>query len=477
MAAKYLRTRVPSDVLRDGFEQIREEFEVPQGFSDQALASARQAAARDLDALADATDLDFVTIDPEGAMDLDQAVFLTRRGDGYTVRYAIADVPGFLPAGSPLDNEVRARGVTVYSPDHKVPLHPVLLSEGVASLLEGQVRPALVWSMDLDASGALESARVHRALVRSRARLSYTQAQRAIDAGSDGSLLLLREVGLLLQEQERRRGGVSLPGMEQEIVADGGAFDLVMRRPLPVEGWNAQISLLTGRAAAAMMLDAGVGILRTMPAPSAKDVDRVRGVARSLGIQWDEQESYPEVIGRMDPEQPAQAAFLDACPALLRGAGYTPFDGQSPELSTHSAVAAPYAHVTAPLRRLVDRWGLQVCLAASGDESVPQWVREGLFEVAEQMKAGSRRASAVERANLDLVEAYVMHDRVGEEFDAVVLEAREDSSEIQLQDPAVISRCRDRLPVGRRVRVRLASADVQGRKVWFEGIRSEPTTG
>jgi exoribonuclease R len=477
MAATYLSTRVGSDILRDGFERIREEFEVPQGFSRQAVATARRAAARDLDGLADNTGLDFVTIDPEGAMDLDQAVFITRRGDGYTVHYAIADVPGFLPAGSPLDAEVRARGVTVYSPDHKVPLHPVVLSEDAASLLEGQVRPALVWSMDLDASGALESARVRRAVVRSRSRLSYAQAQRAIDAESDESLLLLREVGLLLQGQERRRGGVSLPGMEQEIIADGGAFDLVMRQPLPVEGWNAQISLLTGRAAAAMMLDAGVGILRTMPAPSAKDVDRVRGVARSLGIPWADGESYPEVIGRMDPGQAAQAAFLDACPALLRGAGYTPFDGQAPELSTHSAVAAPYAHVTAPLRRLVDRWGLQVCLAASGGESVPQWVCEGLFEVAEHMKAGSRRASAVERANLDLVEAYVMHDRVGDEFDAVVLEARDDWSQIQLQDPAVISRCRDRLPVGRRVRVRLVSADVQQRKVWFEGIRSEAVTG
>lgn len=475
MAAKYLSMRAAPEELLAGFQRIREEFEVPLAFSDQAGREARRAGGRDLEGLPDSTDLEFVTIDPDGAMDLDQAVLIERDADGYTVHYAIADVPGFIPPGTPLDGEVRARGVTVYSPDHKVPLHPVVLSEDAASLLPGQVRPALIWSMALDAQGALQAARVRRAAVRSRRRMTYEQAQQEIDGGgADATLALLREVGELLLRQERERGGVSLPGMEQEIVHDGSAYGLVMRRPLPVEGWNAQVSLLTGRAAAAMMLDAGIGVLRTMPAPSQHDVDLVRRVAQSLGIDWAPGETYPQVIARMDPLDPAHAAFLDACPALLRGAGYTAFDGQAPELTTHSAVAAPYAHVTAPLRRLVDRWGLQVCLAVSERSVIPDWVREGLFAVVDEMKVGVRRARSVERANLDLVEAFVMRDRVGEVFDTVVLEAHDDWSEVLLREPAVVARCHGRLPLGRAVRVTLQSADVQERNVWFEGVRSDP---
>ena len=133
------------------------------------------------------------------------------------------------------------------------------------------MRPAFVWDLRLDAAGQLTSAQVYRAMVRSVERLDYAHVQAAIDAGTDDErFLMLREIGERRIAQERARGGgASLPMPEQQVTArDGGGFTLEFRPPVAAEEWNAQVSLLTGMAAATMMLDAGVGVLRTMPASS-----------------------------------------------------------------------------------------------------------------------------------------------------------------------------------------------------------------
>ena len=105
-----------------------------------------------------------MTIDPPGSLDLDQAIHVERRGDGHRVSYAIADVGSFVEPGSALDAEAHARAVTVYAPDAKAPLHPVVLSEGAASLLPGQWRPAALWTIDLDSGGEPVSTVVERRL-------------------------------------------------------------------------------------------------------------------------------------------------------------------------------------------------------------------------------------------------------------------------------------------------------------------------
>lgn len=144
-----------------------------------------------------------------------------------------------------------------------------------------------------------------------------------------------------------------------------------------------------------------------------------------------------------------------------------------PEQSQHAALASSYAHVTAPLRRLVDRYGLEVCAALDAGTAVPAWVREGLPRLPELMRDSGRRAGAYERALLDLAEALALADRVGEQFDAVVLEASEDNPRkgtVMLRDPAVEARVGSQapLPVGDEVRVRLTQADPATRKVAFE---------
>ena len=253
--------------LKERFDAIRAEQEVPGAFPDTVLREARAAAASASMPERDETGVAFLTIDPPGSMDLDQAVHIERDGDGYRVRYAIADVPAFVTPGGAVDVEARRRGQTIYAPDQRTPLHPPELSEGAASLLPGEARPAFVWDMRVAGDGEGTAVEVYRALVRSHERHDYEAVQQAVDSGSaDERLMLLKEVGERRIAFERRRGGASLPMPEQEVAEDEqGHFRLYFRPPLEAEDWNAQISLMTGMAAAEMMVKGGVGILRPCP--------------------------------------------------------------------------------------------------------------------------------------------------------------------------------------------------------------------
>lgn len=391
--------------LETSLRELRSELDLPADFSPEVLAEAESARAETPDL--DLRDLPFTTLDPEGSRDLDQAFHLERTGSGFTVRYAIADVPGFIASGGALDTEARRRGQTIYLPDGSIPLHPRTLSEGRASLLSDEDRPALVWTIDLDGDGLQRAARVERALVRSREQRDYTSAQMAIDTGrADEQLALLGTIGKLRIAQEHARGGASLPMPEEEVVPDEEhGYRIERRSPLAVEEWNAQLSLLTGMAAAEIMLSGGVGILRTMPAPEPEALAKFRERVAELDTPWAEGTRYGDYLRGIDPTAPQSIGILQAATALFRGAGYTPFDGAPPELTAQAALAAPYAHVTAPLRRLVDRWGLAICLSLCEGSAVPAWVRESLTDLPALMRAAGQRASRAEGAAIDLVEA------------------------------------------------------------------------
>jgi exoribonuclease R len=441
-------------------------------------------------------------------MDLDQALCLERASDpdgggpegaAFVVHYAIADVASFVEPGGPIDAEVHERGSTLYAPDARTPLHPAVLSEGAASLLPDEDRPAAAWRIVLDARGEILDATVRRAVVRSTQRLTYGEAQTRIDAGGtgseDASLLLLREVGELRLARERERGGVSLEVPEQEIVThDDGTFGLEFRSTLPAEGWNAQISLLTGIAAARIMREGGVGVFRALPEADPRDLARLRRTARALGIDWPRETAYAELVPTLDSRVPRHAAFLSEATSLFRGASYEAFGGTGqeagvPDDAAHAAIAAEYAHVTAPLRRLVDRYGTEVCLALCAREEVPRWVLDALPGLPRTMARTGQRAGSYERAIVDVVEAALLTGREGEEFDGVVVDVEDDRErgrrleregggdttprrgQVVLADPAVRAPIEGTegtdLPLGDPVRATLREASIPARRVRF----------
>ncbi len=461
--------------VAQGMAALHRELDLPDGFPSEVLAEAHRAAAEPRLPELDRTDVPFVTIDPATSRDLDQALHLERSGSGFRVHYAIADVAAFVTPGGAIDAESHRRGETLYGPGGKLPLHPPELSERAASLLPDGPRPALLWTIDLDADGAQTGVRVQRAMVRSRAKLSYDGVQSDLDAGrADPVLGLLAEVGRLRLEQEAARGGVSLPLPDQEVVRRDDGWVLELRSQYPVEVWNAQVSLLTGMAAAGLMVEGGVGVLRTLAPADPDGVARLRRVAAALHVPWPEDLTYPGLVRSLDPARPDHAALLTESTSLLRGSGYVAFDGDLPAERRHSAIAAEYAHTTAPLRRLVDRYAGEVCVALCAGTEVPGWVREALPALPDTMRGSARRATTYEREVLDLVEAVVLQDRVGESFEGMVVSVsgkEATQGEVMVAAPAVEARLQSGderpLPLGQDVRVRLTEADPARRRVRF----------
>lgn len=503
MPSRHLRLSGVDDAMshqvRSALAAVRDELGIPGEFPAEVTAAAIKAAqqgarggADGADAAAgrvDHRDIPFVTIDPLGSRDLDQAMHLARTQDGYLVHYAIADVAAFVAPGGPIALESHKRGMTLYGADQRTPLHPPELSEGAASLLAGEDRPAVLWQIRLDVTGKITSATVGRATVRSRLQLTYDQVQSVIDGGADVAVAegishpevdlaelaaLLEAIGTLRQTRERERGGVSLNVPEQVTrTNEDGTTSLEFRSVLPVEDWNAHLSLLTGIAAARMMVDAGVGIVRTLPAASPDDVRRLRASAFAFGIDWPEGKPYADVIAELDPRDPSTAGFRTEATSLFRGASYEAF-GPLPALraddaeaakagpATHAALATHYAHVTAPLRRLVDRYGTEVCLAIAVGQAVPTWVLDALTGLPETMAKAGRLSGNYQRANLDVLEAALLSARVGEELDAVAVE----DDVVMVSSPAVKAKIKGaHLQPGLPVRVRVESADVMKRTI------------
>ncbi|GAY07734.1 RNB domain-containing ribonuclease [Pseudonocardia sp. N23] len=466
---------MPAAITQPDFDAVRTEFALPTEFPTDVLAEAARAAADDVPAAGpgrrDATDVELVTIDPPGSKDLDQAMGIVAHDDGYRVYYAIADLAAVVVPGGVLDLEVHRRGQTVYLPDGSVPLHPPVLSEGAASLLPDGPRPAVLWSIDLDATGERTAVAVERAVVRSRAQLDYDGVQADLDAGRPlpAAITLLPTVGRLRRELAVARGAIELELPEQEVVPDGsGGWTARARARVDVDTWNAEISLLTGAAAASLMLGAGVGVLRTLPGPDPDSVAAFRATAAALGADWPAGTSAARFLAGLPLDTPRALALRRAATTLLRGAGYVAFDGPGsppPADPGHGGIGAPYAHVTAPLRRLVDRYGTEVCLAVAAGDPVPGWVRDALPGLPAVMAASDTVANKVDRACVDRTEAALLAGCVGDGVEVIVL--REEPGEVYLADPPVLARCHGTLRLGERAVVRVAVADPATGRVEF----------
>ena len=176
----------PDDLLAATLRKIRTQLKLPESFAPEVEAEAAAAVAAHELPDRDLTHVPFVTIDPEGATDLDQALHLERNdtdtSTGYRVYYAIADLPSLVAPGGAIDAEARKRGQTMYAPDGRIPLHPTIISEGVGSLLPDELRSAFVWEFELDAAANVTRVHVERAQVRSRRQCNYVEVQAELDA-------------------------------------------------------------------------------------------------------------------------------------------------------------------------------------------------------------------------------------------------------------------------------------------------------
>ncbi|WP_431949914.1 RNB domain-containing ribonuclease [Nocardia lijiangensis] len=461
------------------FGAIRSEFGLASAYPAEAAVEARDAVDVFAGDRIDRTDIELVTIDPPGAMDLDQALHLERSASGFTLHYAIADVGAVIAPDGALARESGARGQTFYLPDGTVPLHPPVLSEGASSLLPEQTRPAALWTIELDENAEPRTWSVVRATVRSRARLDYAGVQADADAGRlHPSIAALPEFGTRRIEAGLARGAIGLRLPAQSVIRDDandGHWRLVLEPRTAADDWNEQVSLLTGMCAARIMLDGAdtggqrIGLLRTMPPPAESAIASLRRTAAALGVAWPADQPVGRMLAGLDPNTPAALVLMSEATGLLRGAAYTVVNGSEPEGVAHGAIGAPYAHVTAPLRRLADRFATEICLAHCAGVPVPQWVRDGLDPTVDTMKRTDGVSGKVDRACIDLTEASLLAQRPDAEFDAVVVRESNGNrpAEVFIADPPVLGPCTGTPPEGAAVRVRLTRADPVTRKIGF----------
>ena len=457
--------RDPDCLLTEGLAALRLQFQVPASFPAEVLAAAEAAAGRRPSAHADWTDRAFVTLDPAGATDLDQAFMIEAAGQDWLLHYAIADVGWFVGLGDPLDNEAWLRGVTTYLPDGKAGLYPPILAEGAASLLPDGPRPAVVFTVRVGTHGETVLDGVTRAVIRSRAKLAYETVQaHDLPAG-------LIPIAERIERAEAQRGAARVDPPEQQVERGGdGRFRLQFRPLLPSETRNAALSLACNLAVAQLLLDHQTGLFRVMAGPDPAAEARLRQTARAFGLVWPVEAPLAQFEKRLDPADPRHAAFMLAVRRAGRGASYAPFAAAS--LPWHAAMAAPYAHATAPLRRLADRFVVEAALALANGRPVPDSVAAAFPKLPAAMQRAEARAGQVERAVVDLAETAILANRTGELFDVVVTDLGDQGARIQLCDLPVVARTAAHGVVpGDRIRVRLDSADPATRRLAFQRVQ------
>ncbi|MEP7222550.1 MAG: RNB domain-containing ribonuclease [Novosphingobium sp.] len=454
----------PDQLLSDGLAAIRQQFKVPAMFPPAVLAAAEAAARRVPSAHADRTAVPFVTLDPASSTDLDQAFWLERSGGDFLLHYAITDVAWFVDDGGVIDAEAWARGTTTYLPDGKASLYPPIISEHAASLLPDGDRPAVIFTSRIGPDGEARLQGVERAVIRSRAKLAYDTV-RAVDL-SEG----FAEFAGWIAAAEDRRGAARVDPPEQELQRGAdGRFRLSFRPRLPSEDQNAALSLASNLAVARALYKAGTGLFRVMAGPDERALLRLRGTAKAFALDWGDGVPLADFEKTLNAADPRQAAFMMAVRRSGNGASYVPYAaGVRP---WHAAMAATYAHSTAPLRRLADRYVVQAALAVANGLPVPDAVSAAFQKLPAVMARAEAHDGQVERAAIDLAESAQLSGREGEAFSAVVTDIGESGARIQLCDVPVVARVTAHgvLP-GAPIKVRLTSADLARRLINFERI-------
>jgi ribonuclease R len=409
-------------------------YDLPMAFSPAALRQAE--AARPVtagDGRQDLRELPLVTIDGADARDFDDAVFATRDGTGWHVVVAIADVAHYVRPGDPLDLEARNRGNSVYFPDRVLPMLPEALSNGLCSLRPGEDRACLAAHLWLDASGRLRRHRFERALMRSRARLTYEQVQTAADGAPDdatapllGSVIepLYGAFAVLLEAREKR-GTLDLEVPEVQIRLDGTG------RPVGAVG---RARLDSHRLIEEMMIAANVAAAEALEQASAPCMYRVHdrpdpvkiealvqlleslGLARGRGVLA-KPKDLTRLIRRLETPELVQLVSTMVLRAQSQAA-YSPHN-----LGHFGLNLGRYAHFTSPIRRYADLVVHRSLIRAlklgeGGLETMAGG--EDWAELGALLSRRERRAMEAERSAMDRFLAILMASEVGSSFAATV---------------------------------------------------------
>ncbi len=411
MVERHLHPHFPAEV-------VREADALPDGVRDSDLAGRE-----------DLRDRLIVTIDGSDAKDLDDAISVERRGDGFRVGVHIADVSHYVPEGSMLDLEARNRGTSVYLVDRVIPMLPERLSNGIASLNPHVPRLTVTAWIDLDARGHRTGVRVTRSVIESRHRLTYDEVNRvlngtlAVDRDLASFLAAAAEVRNLLYHLRVQRGAVDFDLPEAKVILDdaGHPVDIVQRSRGLAESVIEELMLLANEAVAGELIRHHLpGLFRVHDEPGDDKMDQFRELIGALGYRLPKpvtpkslQSLLNEVKGR-----PEERVINSALLRSMKQARYGPVN------TGHFGLASSeYTHFTSPIRRYPDLWVHRVLTQYLGrqlsdDERVR--LEQLVADVGESSSSREREAMDAERDSVQMKEAEYMRDRLGEEYHAVI---------------------------------------------------------
>ena len=406
---------------------------VPTGFSAAAEAEAAAAKPPTLAGRTDLRQLPLVTIDPPDARDHDDAVYAEPDEDpknpgGWIVWVAIADVAAYVRPGSALDHEAREKGNSVYFPDRVEPMLPETLSAGLCSLIERQARACLAVRMVFDAQGAKRSHRFSRGLMRSAAKLSYEQAQTAIDGRPDDATGPLMEAVLrplwtaygVLKAARDRRSPVEIDSVERRIVlgADGKVASIRPRESLEAHKLIEECMIQANVCAAETLEQRRSPLIyRVHDAPSEAKLQALADFLATLAIPWNKGEAArTERFNRLLAQVRGGPHFEIVNEVVLRTQMQAIY---SPENIGHFGLNLDrYAHFTSPIRRYADLIVHRALITALGlgDDGLSGEDVARLKETAEHITLAERRAMAAERDATDRYVAAFLEDKTGADF-------------------------------------------------------------
>jgi ribonuclease R len=487
-------------------ETVIRSHDLPNRFSAAALEQAANVAetidAEEIQRRVDLRRLPLVTIDGETARDFDDAVALQQQADGsFTLWVCIADVSHYVEPQTALDIDALERGTSVYFPGFCLPMLPEALSNGICSLNPDQDRLVLTAELRFDRNGTRLEAKFYPAVMRSRARLTYTRVSACLDAPDrseldselTGQLLRMAELAGALSRMRRARGSLDMDLPEVEILLDetGAPFDLVKTERNQAHRLIEEFMLAANEAVAAYLSDAGWGLLyRIHEEPELQKLQELQQLVAECGVGLVLGKKLQQALQQLlvDIADRPEARLVNQ--QLLRSLKQACY---SPHNSGHFGLAADcYCHFTSPIRRYPDLVVHRVLkLALAGRPRSASLSEQQLEQLGFDCSTRERRAIQAERDLVDLRRCQVMVERVGEEFDGTISSVAEFGFFVELDeifvdglvhvrtlqsdsyhfDPAAVAligeRRDTRFKVGMRVRVKVAKVELWRRRIDF----------
>lgn len=380
----------------------------------------------------DMRDIPFVTIDGEDAQDFDDAVYCEPRGKGWLLRVAIADVSSYVKKGSALDAEAQNRSTSVYFPNRVIPMLPEVLSNQLCSLKPNVNRLCIVCEMAIDYYGRTRRTRYFEAVIRSAARLTYTEVAEVLkgnesDFKPQALLPQIRDLYSLYQlllKRRKKRGAIEFDSVEARLIFDEQEkikeIQTVVRND--AHRLIEEMMLAANVATAEWLKKRKIPTLyRIHEGPTEEKLTALRSFLQGIGLKlWGgdkpEARHYAKLLEKS--QQRPDLSLIQT--VLLRSLQLAVY---SAENKGHFGLAYPaYAHFTSPIRRYPDllvHRAIRHFLQNQGDKPFNYTIKE-MEKLAESCSAAERRADEATREVISRLKCEYMQNKIGEEYDGLI---------------------------------------------------------